>query len=114
MAEANEKQTSTTGSFQNYLFRAEVGSSVAGSPTIQLISTNHARSPAAERNLAACVYEVAAALERGSETARWPISVDAQGGRIVVELSVDDSRQMAEALIEQVLAELNIPTTNAK
>jgi hypothetical protein len=78
MAEASEKQTST---FQNYLFRAEVGSSMANSPTIQLISTNHARSPSAERNLAACVYEVAAALERGSESARWSISVDAQRGQ---------------------------------
>jgi hypothetical protein len=113
MAEANEKQTST---FQNWLYRAELGRTTAGSPFAKIIPTNPKGSYGTERQIAACIYEIAAALERASDELKARVAICAQpsDSKITIELSKNGQPWVAEAMIERVLAELNIPVTDAK
>jgi hypothetical protein len=117
MAEADdEKQTSTGGTFQSRLYRAEMGHTPAGSPLVKIIPTNPKGSHAGERQISACIYEIAAQMERASDElkARWAISAQPADSRITVELSTNGQPWVAETMIEKVLAELNIPVTNPK
>ena len=113
MAEANEKQT---GSFQNWLYRAEFGRTTAGSPFVKIVPTDPKGKFAGERQVAACIYEIAAALERASDEVetRWAICAQPGDSRITVELSKNGQPWVAETMIEKVLGELSIPVANAK
>ena len=113
MTEANEKQTST---FQNWLYRAELGRTTAGSPFVKILPTNPQGKFAGARQVAATIYEIAAALERASDEVetRSAICIQPDDSRITIELSKNSQPWVAETMIERVLAELNIPITNAK
>ena len=113
MTEANEKQTST---FQNWLYRAEFGRTTAGSPFLTIVPTNPKGKFAGERQIAATIYEIAAALERASDEVETRSAICAQpdGARITIELSKNSQPWVAETMIERVLAELNIPVTDAE
>ena len=80
MAEANEKQTST---FQDWLYRAELGRTTAGSPFLTIVLTNP-KGSLRRAVIAATIYEVAAALERGSDEVETRSAICAQpdGARI--------------------------------
>ena len=113
MTEVNEKQTTT---FQNWLYRAEFGRTTAGSPFVKIIPTYPKGKFAGERQIAATIYEIAAELERKSDelNARWAICAQPAESKITVELSKNGQPWVAETMVEQVLAELNIPVANAK
>ena len=102
MAE-NDETTKQSG-FQNHLYRAELGATRIGDPTIKIIPNAQGHVSASERHVAACVYEVAAALERATQEigGRWAISPFASDGRLVTELTKTDSPRRARELIEQV------------
>jgi hypothetical protein len=62
------------------------------------------------RQLAACIYELAAELERRSDGlgARWAISPEAFNSRIDVELGEDDDAEAATQLVARVIADLGL------
>jgi hypothetical protein len=109
-----EDDTKQGDRFHANLYRAELSNSRLGDPTIKIVANSPGSRASHERQIAAAVYEVAAALERGSDElkARWPISAYALPGQLVVELSEGDSRSKAEQLSHRVLAELSIPVVN--
>jgi len=109
-----EKQTSTAGPFQNWLYRAELGENAIGDPVVKIIPTNPRGTFAGERQIAACIYEIAAELERRSEGMRWYVSPEAYDSKITIELSKDSNARGAETIVEKVLAALNIRVANAK
>jgi hypothetical protein len=107
MAEANEKQT---GSFQNWLYRAELGHTSVGSPTLKIIPTNPKGDFAGARQITACIYEIAAQLERKADElgVSWAISAQPSDSMVTVELTRERQERLAEDTIKEVLAEMNI------
>jgi len=100
--------------FHSHLYRAEIDSTVDHSLTIKIVPNAPGHGSAGERQVAACIYELAAGLERGSEEigGRWVISPQASDGRLDLELMETDSQRKAKELIERALAELSIPVAN--
>ena len=114
MAEAtNEKQTTT---FQNWLYRAELGRTTAGSPFVKIIPTNPEGAHASGRLIAASVHEIAAQLERKTYEMGelWAISTYPDDAKIVVELNASNDSDLAERLLKEALAELSIPVADAE
>ena len=100
--------------FHSHLYRAEIDNTVDHSLTIKIVPNAPGHGSAGERQVAACIYELAAGLERGSEEigGQWVISPQASDGRLDVELMKTDSPRKAKQLVEQVLADLSIPIAN--
>jgi len=107
MAEAeNEKQT-TTG--QGWPYRTELGRTTAGSPFLKIVPV---QGDFGERQIAACIYEIAAELERRSDDlgVSWTICAEPSDSKITIELSRERQGRNAEDLINQVLTEMQIPS----
>jgi hypothetical protein len=96
--------------FQNRLFRTEIGRTPAGSVRIHVRPANPKGRFDNHRQLAACIYELAAELERRSDDlrARWAISPEAFNSRIDVELGDGDDVEAATRLVTTVLADLGL------
>ena len=109
----NEDKTKESG-FQNHLYRAELGQGAASGPFVKISPTNPKGTYASERQVAACLYEIAAGLERKSDEvrARWAIVPQPRESKITIELATDGQPWVAKTMLEQVLAELNIPVAN--
>jgi len=99
-------ENGTTTRFQNRLYRAEVGQTTAGSPILKLKATNPKGPFAQHRQLAAFIYELAADMERwsGDLRARWVISPDAMNGLVVVEITGDHEKALADEFVASVIA----------
>jgi hypothetical protein len=111
MAETETKKLEAGG---GSLYRAEFGETSAGSPFVKIRPTNPKGTYASEHQVAACIYEIAAELERKSDEvrARWAIVPATHESKITVELSEAGQPWVAKTMIEQVLAELSIPVAN--
>jgi hypothetical protein len=97
--------------FHNRLYRAEVDRTPAGSPVIGISPTNPRGRYGRPRQITAVVYEVAAELERRSDEldARWVVSPNAAGARIVIELvGHEGETARADEFIAGALADLNL------
>lgn len=94
--------------FSNRPFRAEIDRTPAGSIRIRFKSATERLY--SERKLSALIYEVAAELERRSEMhkARWAISPYAYDAYLDVELGERDNRDLASALVAEVLQEAGL------
>ena len=103
-----EKAQSTSPIFTNRLFRAQVDRTPAGSIHIRFHSASERLH--SERKLSALIYEVAAELERRSEAmkSRWAIAPYAYDAYLDVELGERDNRDLASAMVAEVLQEAGL------
>lgn len=106
---ANSNESGATG-FQNRLFRTELGRTPAGSVRIHVRPANPKGRFDNHRQLAACIYELAAGLERRSDDlgARWVVSPEAFNARIDLELCEGDDIEAATRFAMSVLADLGL------
>ncbi len=106
---ANGSESGTAG-FQNRLFRTEIGRTPAGSVRIHVRPANPKGRFDNHRQLAACIYELAAALERRSDDlhAHWVVSPEAFNSRIDLELCEGDDAEAATRFVMSVLSDLGL------
>lgn len=99
-------QTSTQ--FTNKPFRADIDSTPAGSIRIRFRSATERLY--SQRQLSALIYEIAAELERRTETlkARWAVCPYAQDAYLDVELGERDNHDAAAAMVAGVLQEVGL------
>jgi hypothetical protein len=104
----NPKEKPAHTQFTNRPFRAQVDSTPAGSIRIHFKSATERLC--SERKLSALIYEVAAALERRTEAikARWAICPYAYDAYLDVELGARDNREIAAAMVVEVLQEAGL------
>jgi hypothetical protein len=114
MSQKENKPKRSGFGFHSHLYRAEIDGTADHSLAIKIMPNAPGHRSAGERQVAACIYELAAGLERGSEEigGQWVISPQASDGRLDVELMQTDSPRRAKQLVEQVLVELSIHVTN--
>jgi hypothetical protein len=108
-----EGKSDTAGggeSFPNRLYRAERGRTSAGGPFLKIIPTNPRGKHAGPRQIIACIYSIAAELERKSDEiqAHWDIQPQPHNSMVVMEMTAKCRPSVANELIEQVLAEMQI------
>jgi hypothetical protein len=110
MATEGKKAREKAARFHNRLYRAEVGQTPAGSPTLKVTATDPSGGYAQHRQMAAFVYELAADMERRSEAlgARWVISPEATNGRVVLEVAGDQETALAVEFVASVIADNNL------
>lgn len=103
----NQDANAEASRFHNRLYRADVERTPAGSPILKLTAINPKGRYAQHRQMAAVVYELAAAMERRSEElgARWVISPEATNARVMIELSGDHETALADEFLASVIAD---------
>lgn len=91
--------------FQNRMYRAEIKRTPAGSPVLQIHAANSKGRFANHRQITAFIYELAAEMERRSESLRaeWVVSPDRTNERIVLELTSDDETALAEEFLATLI-----------
>jgi hypothetical protein len=92
------------------LFYAQVGRTDAGSVRITVRARNPKDQYARYRELAVCVYKLAAEMERRSAkiNAGWVVSPQVFNSRIDLELTERDDEQAAGRFVAKVLADLGL------
>jgi hypothetical protein len=95
---------------RNSQFHAQVGRTEVGSFRITVRTRNPNDQYSRYRELAVCVYKLAAEMERRSQkrAAGWVISPQVFNSRIDVELSDRDDERSAASFVAKVLAELGL------
>lgn len=103
-----DQTTETQARFTNRPFRCEMGRTPAGS--IRITFRLAAKDSGSERQLSACIYEVAAELERRCESVsvRWAVSPAAYDRRLDLELGERDNADLAAQLVTGVLQEAGL------
>jgi hypothetical protein len=93
-----------------YPFYANVGRKPAGSLRITIRAKNPKDRTGSYRQLAVCVYKLAAEMERRTEAlgARWVVAPQVFDERIDVELGDNDDEQAAERFVTKVLEEAGL------
>lgn len=88
-------------------FHAQVGRTEAGSFRVTIRARNPKDQAARYRDLAVCVYKLAAEMEKRSLKlgARWVIAPQVFNSRIDVELSDADDEHAASRFVSKVLAD---------
>ena len=91
-------------------FHAQVGRTDAGSFRITVRARNSKDQYDRYRELAVCVYKLAAEMERRAQKLRvgWVISPQVFNSRIDVELTERDDERSAASFIAKVLADLGL------
>ena len=91
-------------------FYAKVGRTPAGSFRITISAKNPKDRAGSYRQLAVCVYKLAAEMERRTEAlgARWAVSPQVFDERIDVELGDNDDEQAAGRFVTSVLADMGL------
>jgi hypothetical protein len=91
-------------------FYAQVGRTEAGSFRITVRARNSKDQYDRYRELAVCVYKLAAEMERRAQKLRvgWVISPQVFNSRIDVELTERDDEQAAARFVAQALADLGL------
>jgi len=92
------------------LFNAQVGRTDAGSIRITVRAKNPKDQYTRYRELAVCVYKLAAEMERRSAKlgAAWVVSPQVFNSRIDLELTDRDDEQAAGRFVGKVLADLGL------
>jgi len=92
------------------LFYAQVGRTDAGSVRISVRARNPKDQHVRYRELAVCVYKLAAEMERRSAKlgAAWVVSPQVFNSRIDLELTERDDEQAAQRFVGAVLADLGL------
>lgn len=92
------------------LFHAQVGRTEAGSLRITIRAKNPKDQYNRYRELAVCVYKLAAEMERRAQKigAGWVVSPQAFNSRIDLELTERDDEQAAGRFVAKVLADLGL------
>jgi putative hemolysin len=92
------------------LFYAQVGRTDAGSFRITVRARNPKDQYSRHRELAVCVYKLAAEMERRSAKigAAWVVSAQVFNSRIDLELTERDDEQAAGRFVAKVLADLGL------
>ena len=95
---------------RNSLFYAQVGRTNAGSFRITVRAKDPKNQYNRYRQLAVCVYKLAAELERRTEKigAGWVVSPEVFNSRIDLELGERDDEQVAARFLAQVLKDLGL------
>ena len=91
-------------------FVAEVDRTTAGSFRV-VVRPRNAREPGSSyRQLAVCVYNLAAEMERRSEAlgASWVVSPEVFNAKIVLELTDKDDEQAASRFVTKVLRDAGL------
>ena len=96
--------------FENRRFLSEIGRTDAGSVRIRIRPATAKGRFDNHRQLAACIYDLAAELERRSDEigARWVVSPAAFDRRIDLELVEGDDVDAAARFVTSVLADLGL------
>jgi hypothetical protein len=91
-------------------FYAHVGRTDAGSIRITVRAKNPNDRDSGYRQLAVCVYKVAAEMERRSEKihATWVVSPQVFNSRIDLEVAHGHEEQAAARFVAEVLADLGL------
>jgi hypothetical protein len=91
-------------------FHALVGRTEAGSFRITVRARNSKDQYERYRELAVCVYKLAAEMERRAQKLRvgWVISPQVFNSRIDVELTERDDERSAASFVAKVLADLGL------
>jgi hypothetical protein len=91
-------------------FYAQVGRTAAGSIRIIIRAKNQKDQYNRYRELAVCVYKLAAEMERRAHRlgAHWVVSPEVFNSRIDLELTERDDEQAASRFVATVLADLNL------
>jgi hypothetical protein len=95
---------------RNSLFHAQIGRTEAGSFRITVRAKNPNDRSSGYRQLAVCVYKLAAEMERRAEKlgAGWVVSPQVFNSRIDLELMERDDEQAAAKFVSKVLADLGL------
>ena len=95
---------------RNNPFHAQVGRTEAGSFRITVRARNSKDQYDRYRELAVCVYKLAAEMERRAQKLRvgWVISPQVFNSRIDVELTERDDERSAASFVAKVLADLGL------
>ena len=91
--------------FQNRMYRAEIRRTPAGSPILQVHAANSTGRFANHRQIAAFIYELAAEMERRSESLRadWVVSPERTNERIVLEPANDEETVLADDFLATLI-----------
>lgn len=91
-------------------FQAQVTRTGAGSFRITVRARNSKDQLSRYRELAVCVYKVAAEMERRTAKigAGWVVSAEVFNSRIDLELTERDNEQAAARFVAKVLADLGL------
>jgi hypothetical protein len=91
-------------------FYAQVGRTEAGSIRITVRAKNPNERNSGYRQLAVCVYKIAAEMERRSEKMRadWVVSPQVFNSRIDLEIVREHDEEAASRFVAKVLAELGL------
>lgn len=94
--------------FTNRPFRADIDRTPAGSIRIRFRSATE--RVYSQRQLSALIYEIAAELERRSESlkARWAVCPYTYDAYLDVELGDRDNQEMASSMVAGVLQEVGL------
>ena len=92
------------------LFYAQVGRTDAGSIRITVRAKNPNDPDSGYRQLAVCVYKLAAEMERRSEKLRadWVVSPQVFNSRIDLEVVHDRDEEAAARFVAEILADLRL------
>jgi hypothetical protein len=103
--------TETKPRFTNRIYRAEMGRTPAGSPTIQIVPLNPKGPSASHWQVAAFLYDLAAEMERRSEelatTPQWVTTVETWNDRVILELGTESEAKAADEFIAKPLLDRN-------
>jgi hypothetical protein len=91
-------------------FFAQVGRTEAGSFRITVRAKNPNDSSSGYRQLAVCVYKLAAEMEHRAEAmgAHWVVSAQVFNSRLDLELTERDDEKVAGRFVAKVLADMGL------
>jgi hypothetical protein len=91
-------------------FRAEVGRTSAGSFRIVVRARNPKDPAGSYRQVAVCVYNLAAEMERRIDNlgVGWVVSPEVFNSKIVLELMENDDEQVVARVVAKVLADMGL------
>ncbi len=91
-------------------FYARVGKTEAGSIRITVLAKNPNDRNSGYRQLAVCVYKIAAEMERRSERMRadWVVSAQVFNSRIDLEVMHERQEEAAERFVAKILGDLGL------
>src|SRR5262249_47352369 len=88
-------------------YYGELGRTLVGSPILTIVPVDRRGPHAGHRQIAAAIYELAAAMERRSQQldVHWSISPSTDDAQIVIELSGDHETALADEFVASVMAQ---------
>jgi len=99
-----EQEAESTRS-RNRIYRADLGKTEAGSPTVKIVPLNPRGPLASHRQIAAFIYELASEMELRSLPlgAKWVVSPEVWNRRLILELGSESETEAADAFLRTLL-----------